>query len=244
VGIHTITATYPGDFNFENSVSNAVAEVVTGYPSATTLNSVVPNPADALQPITFSARVSSAYGIPTGNITFMASSTPLTTATLNASGVASATVSTLGAGSYVITAVYDASTEFAGSSSNTITETVLGTDTVTALTASPNPAALAQTVTFTAQVAVASGNGTPSGNVTFKDGGVTLGTAVVSANGTATFSPAALAAGTHQIVATFNPTGNYAGSTSAAFAEQITNYDFALTVSSTRLPFLRTPLRC
>jgi parallel beta-helix repeat protein len=235
VGSHTITATYPGDFNFENSVSNAVVEVVTGYPSATTLNSVAPNPADALQAITFSARVNSTYGTPTGNVTFMAGSTALTTATLNASGVASATVSTLGAGSYAITAVYDASTEFAGSSSNTITETVLGTDTVTTLTASPNPAAPAQTVTFTGQVAVASGTGTPSGNVTFTDGGARLETAVVSATGTATFSTAALAAGTHQIVATFNPTGNYAGSTSAAVAEQITNYDFALTVSSTSL---------
>ena len=137
VGTHPITATYPGDFNFEASTSNTVTEVITGPPTNSVLNTVSPNPARPLQAITMTATVTSAFTTPMGNISFMANGTVLATVPLTAAGTALATVSTLHAGTYNITAVYGGSTEYAASTSNTIIETVLGTDTATTLTASP-----------------------------------------------------------------------------------------------------------
>ena len=103
VGSHNITATYPGDFNFDGSTSNIVVEVVTGYPTRTALQ-VSPNPAGAFQTISFSAIMSSQFGTPTGAATFFSGANALGTATLNASGTAAITTSKLGAGTYAITA--------------------------------------------------------------------------------------------------------------------------------------------
>jgi hypothetical protein len=93
----------------------------------------------------------------------------------------------------------------AGSSSST-----------TALSASPNPATVGQSVTFTATVAAGSGvSGTPTGTVTFSSGSTNLGTGTLS-GGTATFSTSSLAAGTYSITAVYGGDSNFAGSSSAA----------------------------
>jgi hypothetical protein len=125
VGNHTITVTYPGDFNFDASTSPALIQVVTGYPSSTTLT-VTPNPADAFAPIQLTSVVSSPFGKPTGSVTFTANGKTLATAPINGSGGASVTISTLGAGTYSIVATYSADVNFAASSSATIVETVIG----------------------------------------------------------------------------------------------------------------------
>lgn len=208
VGTHNITVTYPGDFNFENSTSNTVVEVVTGYPTTTGL-SVTPNPADAFQAITLTATVSSAFGTPTGTVTFLSGSNVLGTATLNGSGVASTTVSTLGAGSYSITASYGGSTDFATSTSAPVLEVVVGANTTTSLLASPNPVIFDQTLTLTATVTATQGNGVPTGSITFLDGTQTLGSATLSTKGIAVFTTSSLALGTHSI------TASYAGSSNA-----------------------------
>lgn len=85
--------------------------------------------------------------------------------------------------------------------------------TSTALSSSLNPSASGQPVTFTATVT--SPNGTPAGNVTFFDGATSLGTAAVDASGNAAFT-IPLAAGTHNMSATFNGSGGFAGSTSTS----------------------------
>ena len=59
--------------------------------------------------------------------------------------------------------------------------------TTTTLASSANPSAFGQAVTFTATVTPASGGGTPTGTVTFKDGMTTLGTATLN-GGVATFT--------------------------------------------------------
>jgi parallel beta-helix repeat protein len=213
VGTHTLTATYPGDFNFAPSTSNTITEIITGPPS-TTLLSVSPNPALPLQPITMTATVSSAYTIPAGTITFMAGGKALATTTLATNGTASATISTLGAGTYSITAVYGGSTEYASSTSNVILEVVNGAPTTTALTSAPNPSNFGQTVTFTATVAAPQSTTTPTGTVTFMDGATTLGSTSLSASDVAQFSTSLLAAGSHNITAVFGGSTNDNKSTS------------------------------
>ena len=94
--------------------------------------------------------------------------------------------------------------------------TVNRTPTSTTLFSSLNPAALSQTVTFTAVMSAASG-----GKVTFYDGTTVIG--IVTATGTtATFSTNLLSPGSHSIRARYDGDGVYGPSISAA-VNQIVN---------------------
>jgi hypothetical protein len=222
VGTHTITVTYPGDFNFDTG-SQTLMQVVTGDPTATSL-SVSPNPGTAFNPITLSSTVnstvSSAFGQPTGSVVFTANGAALATAPLNASGSATATVSTLGAGTYNIVASYSADVKFAASSSPAVVETVLGADSVTSISGSPNPAALTQAVTFAVSVRAAQGSVVPGGLVTFSDGGAVLGSATLGAGGGGSFTTSALTLGAHTITARYGGSANFNAS-SASMTETI-----------------------
>src|SRR5260370_14976210 len=69
-------------------------------------------------------------------------------------------------------------------------------------------------VTFTATVSVVSlGMGTPTGTVTFKDGGSTLGSSSLM-NGQASFSTSSLTIGQHMITAVYGGSTDFGGSTS------------------------------
>ncbi len=236
VGTHTLTAAYPGDFNFAPSTSNTFTEVITGPPTTTILNSVSPNPALPLQPITMTATVTSAYTTPAGTITFMTGGKALATAIVAANGIASATISTLGAGTYSITAVYGGSTEYASSTSNIVVEVVNGAPTTTALTSLLNPSNFGQTVTFTATVAAPQSMTTPTGTVTFMDGATVLGSATLSADDVAQFSTSALAAGSHPISATFDGSTNDAKSTSNVVVQVVSLDGASLSLTSSANP--------
>ena len=235
VGTHILTGTYPGDFNFSSSTSNAITEVITGPPT-TTILSVSPNPALPLEPITMTATVSSAYTTPAGTMTFMTGGKALATATVAANGTASASISTLGAGTYPITAVYSGSTEYASSTSNTVVEVVNGAPTTTTLTSSLNPSNFGQTVTFTAAVAAPQSTTTPTGNVTFMDGATTLGSATLSTSDVAAFSTPSLAAGSHNIAAVFNGSVNDNKSTSNTVVQIVNLNTAALSLTASPNP--------
>jgi len=79
-------------------------------------------------------------------------------------------------------------------------------NTTTTLTASPNPATVGQTVTLTA-TETAADNSHPAGSVQFESGGSALGSPVaVDANGMATTTTPASAAGSVSLSAVFTPT--------------------------------------
>jgi uncharacterized repeat protein (TIGR02543 family) len=85
--------------------------------------------------------------------------------------------------------------------------------TTTALLSSANPSAPGQPVTFTATVSPASGSGTPTGTVTFSDGGSQIGTTTLDSGGTATITTTApLAAGRHVITASYGGDQNFSAS--------------------------------
>jgi subtilisin-like proprotein convertase family protein len=77
--------------------------------------------------------------------------------------------------------------------------------TTTTVTSSANPSIVGQPVTFTATVS--SGAGTPTGNVEFLDGAVSLGVVALNGAGQAQVTTSALTAATHTI------TANYLGAT-------------------------------
>jgi hypothetical protein len=90
----------------------------------------------------------------------------------------------------------------------------------TTLSSSANPSKVGQSVTFTATVTGVPGGATPTGSVAFRDGSTVLGSGTL-VNGTASFTTASLAAGSHSLTAVYGGDGNYAGSTSSALTETI-----------------------
>jgi hypothetical protein len=74
--------------------------------------------------VTFSAKVASNNTAPVGSVTFMDGSTQLGTATLDNTGTAVLSSSTLSVGSRTIMAVYTGNVDFTGSTSNAIIEQV------------------------------------------------------------------------------------------------------------------------
>jgi FG-GAP-like repeat/Bacterial Ig-like domain (group 3)/FG-GAP repeat len=105
IGVHPITAIYLGDSNFASSRSSLVTEYIRG--STMTRVSSSGSPSHVGESVTFTARVSSYYGlIPDGDLmTFSEGKTVLGTVPL-ASGVASITTSFSKAKRYTIKAVY------------------------------------------------------------------------------------------------------------------------------------------
>jgi hypothetical protein len=221
-GVHRITAVYSGDATFKSSTSSPpLRQTVTQAGTSTALTSSL-NPSAVGQAVTFTATVTpaSGSGTPTGSVTFMDGTTAIGTGTLNASGQASFTTSSLSAGSHSITAVYGGDSNFTGSTSPVLTQVVGKTGTSTALTSSLNPSAVGQAVTFTATVTPASGSGTPTGTVTFKDGTTTLGTVPLSGT-TAVLATSSLAVGSHSITATYSGDATFAPSTSPVLTQVV-----------------------
>ncbi len=134
-GADSLTAVYSGNAGFAASTSSAVTEtiaVVTSTATATTLTAS-PNPAAVDATVTFTATISPApTGTPTGTVSFYDGSTLLGAETVNSSGVATFTITSLPAAADSITAVYSGNAGFAASTSSAVTETVNTTYTVTA----------------------------------------------------------------------------------------------------------------
>ena len=104
--------------------------------------------------------------------------------------------------------------------------------TTTTLAAATNFLVYGQSITFTATVGTAApASGTPTGTITFKDGTATLGTAVLTTAGLATFSTNRISAATtnHTLTAVYAGDSNFATSTSSNLA--LTASKLALTVA-------------
>jgi cyclophilin family peptidyl-prolyl cis-trans isomerase len=163
-----------------------------------------------------------ATGTPAGTVTFMDGTMLLGTGTLDSTGTATFTATTLSAGTHSLTAVYGGGGVFSGSTSSAASQTVTPASTITTVTSSLNPSTAGQTITFTATVsAVAPGTGTPTGTVTFMDGTATLGTGTLDANGQATFQSSSLITGAHAITAVYAGDSNFTTSTSTALPQTV-----------------------
>jgi Bacterial Ig-like domain (group 3)/FG-GAP-like repeat len=143
-GPDAITAVYSGNAAFIGSTSTGLVENITAAATATTF-SVSPNPATAGQPVTLTATVSPApTGSSAGTVSFYNGSTLLGTATVNSSGVATFTTSSLPAGTDNLTAVYSGNAGFATSTSSVLSLTVTTAGVIYTVTAPPTPFALTQ----------------------------------------------------------------------------------------------------
>lgn len=87
-----------------------------------------------------------------------------------------------------------------------------------------NPSMVSDSVTFTATVT--SSIGTPSGTVAFLDGTAQLGSGTLT-GGTATFTTAALSAGSHVITAVYSGDQSFASTTSAPLTQVVESFSIA-----------------
>ena len=210
-GANSITAVYVGDSNYGGSTSAPVNQFV--LKATTTTLSSSPNPSVYRQTVVFTATVTSSIGTPPDGetVTFKQGARLLGTGTL-AGGTASFSISTLGAGTTWVTAVYAGDSNFA-SSKKTMSQVVSKATTTTTLVSSLNPSNSGQSVTFTASVAPQF-SGTPTGYVTFYDGTTVLKTVYMS-GGATKFTTSTLAAGTHTITGTYNGNASFVGSSAS-----------------------------
>jgi hypothetical protein len=132
-------------------------------------------------------------------VTFKDSATTLGTGTLDGSGQATFSTSSLSASNHIISAVYGGDFQYNTSTSTNLTQTVNKANTTTGVASSQNPSVFGQSVSFTATVAaVAPGAGTPTGSVIFKDGATALATNILS-SGQSTLTTSSLSASNHLI---------------------------------------------
>ncbi len=125
-GNHSITAVYGGDNNFTLSTSAPIGETVIQANTTTTLTSSQ-NPSSSGQSVTFTATtlaVVPGAGIPTGAVTFKDGTTILATMTLNGSGQATFTTTTLALGVHPITATYSGDANFTSSGPASLSQVV------------------------------------------------------------------------------------------------------------------------
>ena len=176
------------------------------------------------QTLTLDATVSGTAGTPTGTVTFYDGDPsdggqPLgSPVSIDASGQAGLSTSSLAIGEHTIYAVYSGDSNNLPGTAALARQLVVSDDFTTTTLASAQPSTTYDAAAvFTATVGAAFG-GTPSGTVAFYDGGTLIGTAPLDASGIATLSIGTLAvtATPHGITANYSGDSNFDGSGTAS----------------------------
>ena len=189
-GATHLIAFYNGDGVNDVSASNTVAQNV--YNTTTTGLTSSQNPAPPGFNVTFTATVTP--NTATGTANFTADGNNIGSGTLNSSGVATVSTSSLTAGSHAIVATYAGDATDFTSVSNTVTQAIK-TTTHTSLSVSTNIATFGAAVTLNASV-----SGANTGKVTFYNGATLLDTVNMS-NGAVALTTKFLPVGVNRITA-------------------------------------------
>ncbi|MFJ2349986.1 Ig-like domain repeat protein [Streptomyces antimycoticus] len=207
---------------FHHSV--ALIGPTTRAATATALTSN-PNPSVFHQPITASATVtptSATSQTPTGTVDFFIDGFGIDSVPLNQAGTAHTEFQAPEVGTHPLIAIYNGDMNFAGSESGTVIQRVNAGATKTTLTSTPNPSALGQSVTLTANVtAIPPAGGIPVGTVTFTVDSTVLAAVSVDYRGVATTTTSSLTAGTHTLGASFQDSFRYTTSSAALVTQQV-----------------------
>jgi len=192
-----------------NDSSGSTGYAFTVMPDTTTASGLISsmNPAPVGTAVTFTVTLTGNAAVPTGTVQFLDGANVIGSGTLNAAGQASFTTATLAVGTHPITAVYAATLDFNGATSQVLNQIIQAVPlaSVVTLTSSVNPSVVGQPVTFTAAASVPG----PfpfliqSGTMTFFDGSTVIGTGAINRYGRATFTTSTLALGSHPITASY-----------------------------------------
>ena len=195
------------------------------------------NPAAPSQTVTLTATVHPLFGglpTPTGSVIFADGTVTLGTAPLNSSGSGGLNVSFSTVGSHNLLAVFGGDANFVGGSSSTLSETVNRAATATALDSNSNPSVFGAGVTLTATITGLSGS--PSGSVTFLDGGISIGTGLLNGSGVATLTTSRLTVGAHSIIAFYGGDPSHSSSLSSTLVQAVAKAGLTIATASTKNP--------
>ena len=228
-GPYSIVAAYAGDVN---DAASAAAPLALTVAQATTQITVTatPNPTVVGSTVTFTAKVTSSGGIPSGTVIFSANGTVVgAPATLDATGTATIAYAGLAAGTYTLTAVYggdanDLGSTGTGAAQLVVTKLATTTDLVSSTTTGPN-----SQLVLVAAVLTAAGS-LPTGTVAFNEGTAAIGTVTLDASGVATLVPN-LASGSHIIVAVYSGDATHSSSTSQQISVAGTGGSFSVGIN-------------
>ena len=219
-GSYPVTADYSGDANYVAS-SATTSFTLTKSSAYTMTASASPSTTAYGNGVTLSVS-----GIPapaTGTVSFKSGATTLCSATIPV--VSCATSSTLGAGSYPVTATYSGDANYNGSS--------VGTSfTITKLPTSLNASAAPSSTSYGDTVSL-SASGLPggaTGTVTFTSGTTTLCSATIP-----TLSctiPPTTNAGSYNVMATYSGDANYNGSSASTSFTLTKSASYSMTASA------------
>ena len=199
-GTHMLEAKYPGDANYNPSVSAPISAAGTTGTTATPTFSPAAGTYATAQSVTISDSTAGA------SIFFTTDGTPpSTSSTKFTTAIAVSSTETIKA---IATATGLAPSAIA-SATYTIQPVIATTTTVAS---SANPQVVGQNVTFTATVKPASGSGVPTGSVTFTVNG-TAETPVTLNAGSASFSTNQLPVGTIPVSVVYSGDANFSTST-------------------------------
>ena len=221
------------------------AQVLSVEPTAVAIRSAE-NPGVLGQPVTLTGSVSlTSTGAPaaglSGTVSFAEGSRSLCApAPLDGNGNAACQIPSLPLGTHTIIATYSGDPNDAGATSAPFME-VIRQQPALALAVSSSPAAVTSNVTLT--LTAADQSGTPTGAVTFYDGGTALATVNLNASGIAQWSTQSFAVGTHSLSAQYAGDAANASGTSNSVPEQIAQLKTLTVLSSnTSNPMIDTPL--
>jgi hypothetical protein len=205
-GSHPVTGVYSGDSNYLGNTGALNSPLTIGQGTAAAVLASSLNPSNYGQSVTFTATLTGPNATPTGTVTFLDGATTIGTGTLDASGKATMSISSLVVGTHPITAQYGGDTNFGAVTSAPVSQVVNAVAALVGVTSSVNPSDFGQSIIFTATV---TGSGaTPTGTVVVTDGATSLGT-ITLVNGSGTLTTATLTGGSHTLLFTYSGDSNY-----------------------------------
>lgn len=221
VGTRVIGAAYSGDQNYVSSFNSLSVTAAR----ANTAIAMSPNTAQVAQPVAIRAVVSvvsPGVGTPIGTVAFSSGNIIIAgcAAQPTPGGIATCNTSFASAGNYNIVADYsgDSATAPSNASLSLTTGKAVAGVTLSALPVNPSYGA---TVTINVSVLGVAGVAAPTGTVTISDGGASLSTVPLGADGRASLLvPGPIPAfniGPHSLVATYGGDANYTTSPSTVF---------------------------
>ncbi len=232
----SVTAVFAGTSGLEAASASSAFTVATI--DTTTSVVAIPSVQTVGDPVVFKATVAPTFGTstPAGTVQFVVNGANFGGAIPLVNGVATSPgLSTLPVALHnTVVAIYSGSTDHTASTSPAadfrIRNPLLGT--TTALTAVPSTVVAGQPVTLSADVTKNAGSDPLTGSVTFTDGGNTVATVGLDANGHAETVVTDLPVGNHNIVANYSGDDVYAGGASAPSGVSVAKADVHVVLAS------------
>ena len=211
-GARTLTASYAGDANFDPSVSADEPHTVNMGDIALSITSDDPDPSLVGEAVTVAFTVTSAVGMPTGDVVVNADTGESCTAALSA-GAGSCEITFASVGARTLTASYVGDANYPSGDSAVELHTVNAGDTTISITGDdPDPSMLGESVTVSYSVIPTTGTETPTGGGTINaDSGESCTATVATGSCELTFA----AAGAKTLTASYEGDANFDPSVSA-----------------------------